>query len=788
MENNRCFGCMEEKQNHPICEHCGFDERQQNLPHQLPMGSILRGQYLIGRVLGQGGFGITYLGWDLYLQMPVAVKEFYPSSCVTRNAWETSQITCYTGPESKIYEANKARFMREGQALARFKNLQNIVQIYSFFPENNTVYLVMEYAKGHTLQQHLKRNGPMPLSQVLRILTPIMEDLQQVHEAGIVHRDISPDNIMLLDKGGAKLLDFGAVRQVEDPDQENQLSKSTEAILKQGFAPVEQYNSRGFLGPWTDVYAMCATICYCLNGKLPKIAPDRTIDDDPDHFIDILPIGEAQKAVLKRGMAIRPKDRIASMGELLGQLKQSMNPALRQKTASDQPRHSRQAAPRPAPVKPKPRKKPWWLLGVAAAAILALVLLLPKALKQPDPRSAKPPAAAPEATGAPVPVEDLVLKNFDPKGESDFAFGTSIKKQEVAAIQFLDSMEAAPDTAVDVSETGKGKVLLWAEPSHEGKQNLYIAGDGKVYFPRDCGNLFGTDSMDSGKTFNFLRTIDFSGAVDTSRMTDMSGMFSYCSSLKSLDLSSFDTSQVTDMAEMFKICSTLESLDLSSFDTSQVTDMSGMFGGCMSLKNLDFSRFNTSQVTDMGDMFWLCSRLKSLNLSSFDTSQVTNMNSMFEYCSRITSVNLSSFDTSQVTDMSGMFWYCGSLGNVDLSSFDTSRVTSMSAMFIICCILVILDLSSFDTSRVTSMECMFNSCSRLKSLDLSSFDTSQVTNTERMFNECSRLKSLDLSSFDTAQAANHMYGMFFKCDALTAGNLRTNDSRIRDQLLKDKPQ
>ena len=365
MAISRCPGCMREK-HRPVCEHCGFDEKTQNLPHQLRIGTILRGQYQIGRVLGQGGFGITYLGWDMYLNMPVAVKEYFPNGCVTRDSSVSSAVTSFSEFDPAIYAKNKERFMNEGRALARFSKLQNIVRIYSFFPENNTVYLVMEYAQGMTLKDKLHRQGLMRMDQLLPILGPIMEDLEQVHRAGTIHRDISPDNIMLMDNGNVKLLDFGAVRDVENPDQEAQLSKSTEAILKQGFAPLEQYNARGSLGPWTDVYALCATICYCLNGRVPPYAPDRAMSDRPDAFIDALPLQPPLKEVLRRGMALRPKDRTASVGELLRQLHDPMS-------------LPRSGAPvrKPEPVPaPQPRKSHRGLIAGSLAALFLVGGLL----------------------------------------------------------------------------------------------------------------------------------------------------------------------------------------------------------------------------------------------------------------------------------------------------------------------------------------------------------------------------------------------------------------------------
>ena len=181
--------------------------------------------------------------------------------------------------------------------------------------------------------------------------------------------------------------------------------------------------------------------------------------------------------------------------------------------------------------------------------------------------------------------------------------------------------------------------------------------------------------------------------------------------IKKIILDNYDTSSVTDMSGMFFGCSSLKSLDLSGFDTSSVTDMRCLFSGCSSLKSLDLSCFDTSAVTNMMCMFSGCSSLKSLDLSCFDTSSVTNMRAMFSGCSSLSSLDLSSFDTSSVTDMMWMFSGCSSLVSLDLSGFDTSSVTDMRSMFYGCSSLSSLDLSCFDTSSVTNMMCMFDGCS-----------------------------------------------------------------------------
>lgn len=322
MEEKRCYGCMNLKSNQSVCEHCGYDENMKNEIHQLPAGTVLKEQYMIGRVLGQGGFGITYLGWDMYLDIPVAIKEYFPSGSVMRETAVTMDVVSYSGDVGVRFRNNKERFLREAKMLARFSQVPEIVQIRNFFLANNTAYIVMEYVNGITLKQYVKeRGGKLSAKDTLELVEPVIKALAKVHKSGLIHRDISPDNIMMLPEGRIKLLDFGAVRDVGDADVNRPLTKSTEAILKQGYAPIEQYQNRGSLGPWTDVYSLCATIYYCLTGEVPPDAPERLLGDDELDFAQAdSRLSEHQAAVLKQGMELRAQERIASMEDLYNQL------------------------------------------------------------------------------------------------------------------------------------------------------------------------------------------------------------------------------------------------------------------------------------------------------------------------------------------------------------------------------------------------------------------------------------------------------------------------------------
>ena len=347
----RCLGCMKMKENRPVCEHCGYNENVPNYPHQLPIGTVLQNRYTVGKVLGQGGFGITYIGWDNSLDTPVAVKEYYPASLVNRDCHYTREVFCNGEGAEGLFAHNRERFLKEAKILAKLQNVPGIVRVQNLFGENNTAYIVMEYVEGIDLKHYIRlQNRVLTVQEAFAVLRPVMYALSKVHEAELVHRDISPDNIMIQKDGSAKLLDFGAAREVADAEVNKELPQSTEAILKHGFAPMEQYQRRGTLGPWTDVYALCATLYYCLTGKVPADAPERIMGSDNVNWRQIPGLTEQQIQTLEKGLALLPENRIRTMREL--------HAGLFGQTATGFTQVQKEE-PKPEPEKkPEPKKKP----------------------------------------------------------------------------------------------------------------------------------------------------------------------------------------------------------------------------------------------------------------------------------------------------------------------------------------------------------------------------------------------------------------------------------------------
>ena len=293
------------------CPACGFSEKD-FVPekHHLQPHTILKGQYLVGCALGEGGFGITYIGYDLKLDGKVAVKEYYPSGAANRSMSLTVLPT--TEVKGNPFEIGKDRFLKEAKTLSEFVGEGNIVALRDYFEENGTAYIVMEYLEGEDLSHYAKKHGVFGLDEALDLLEPAMLALDKVHKKGLIHRDISTSNIMVLSDGRVKVLDFGSAR-LQNASGELSLS----IMLKPGYAPMEQYRTHGKQGTWTDVYAMSATIYKLITGKTPPPSTDRILDDTIELPSSLgVKITPEQEAALMRGLALRVPDRTQTMAEL----------------------------------------------------------------------------------------------------------------------------------------------------------------------------------------------------------------------------------------------------------------------------------------------------------------------------------------------------------------------------------------------------------------------------------------------------------------------------------------
>nr|VFK13946.1 MAG: Formylglycine-generating enzyme, required for sulfatase activity, contains SUMF1/FGE domain [Candidatus Kentron sp. LFY] len=308
----RCPACFQDKGNATACDHCGWKPGSPPAnPLYLPLGTALGDSYVIGKVLGHGGLGITYLAWDRELDTRIAIKEFLPDTMAGRNTRD-AQVTIHTRYEEPFRHALQ-RFREEARILARFQQHPGIVSVYRFLAANGTGYMAMEFVAGVTLRQYLEaHDNRIPWPKALGLLAPVMDTLDRIHDQGLLHRDIAPDNIYITHDGKLKLLDFGAAREVT-----GERSVTLSVVHKGGYAPEEQYRTKARQGPWTDVYALSATLYRTVTGQLPPTALDRLHDDDlrPPSALGVA-IPEDHEAVLLKGLAIHARDRWQGVGEM----------------------------------------------------------------------------------------------------------------------------------------------------------------------------------------------------------------------------------------------------------------------------------------------------------------------------------------------------------------------------------------------------------------------------------------------------------------------------------------
>ena len=305
----RCFNCME-----PVdapdaeCAKCGWDNHNRENGNAALEQTILKDQYMVGKSLGRGGFGITYVGFDLALERRVAIKEFFPIGTAYRFG-DAITVRAYTETEED-YQSGLNQALQESRTIAKLGQIPNVMQVYNVFLENGTIYMIMEYIDGVSLGEEVKRDGRLNWKDALHLMYPIMDAWEKIHEQGLIHRDISPENIIRRKKTGEPvLLDFGSARQPKE---------GLTVMLKPGYAPAEQYSRNGEQDGRVDEYALCATMYYLVTGSAPASADLRLFAKKelkrPSEYADDIP-AEFEKVLLK-GMELDSSNRYASMREL----------------------------------------------------------------------------------------------------------------------------------------------------------------------------------------------------------------------------------------------------------------------------------------------------------------------------------------------------------------------------------------------------------------------------------------------------------------------------------------
>lgn len=807
-ESRLCGNCFFEvtKGEAGFCPRCGYPLEPTSLPDALPVGSILNGRYVVGRPLGQGGFGITYKALDHKTSNVVAIKEYFPGTLCHRRT-EAQSITISTTGTNDDFYWGRERFLREAETLAGLGDLPGIVHVHEYFEENGTAYFSMDFVEGRDLKGYLKEHGGrLRWSELRGIVYPVMTALDAVHQRGIIHRDISPDNIYIKDSGEAVLLDFGAARA-----SLGERSKSISVILKPGFAPKEQYFSHGKQGPFTDVYAMGATIYRCLAGIEPPESLERseavgTGEQDPLKPIhDYVPgIDSSLEQTVLKAMSINAEDRYQTMGEFERALKSTDQKD--QTTTLPKP----VAVPLVAQAKPSSstdeksigkrvargdegRKGPMLsrraLIGIACGAGIAAVAGVAVAAlnnnSNPNPEPAPDPSDTTETSDS-IQTQNNGGISLDQAyavlySDGELVFQEGEGTEDGREVLHADAVDTSAPWWIGTYKTtltiGEGPTITgdWYDKVNKVSSSTQVKASGSLSrLFTCCTNLTDLSGLSSW---------------DMSAVSDISGMFQGCFALADLSpLSSWDVSSVQDMTYLFNADSALSDVSpLSSWDMSKCKTMKGIFAGCTSIRTVsDLGSWDVSSATTLGELFKNCSVLTDISgLSSWDVSLVSDMSSIFFGCESLKDITaLAPWNVSSVAQMSNVFGSCRFQDVAPLASWDVSNVTSTHGLFDECASLADLSgLASWKLNANNDMQSMFSGCTALRDLSpLSSWDVSSVTLMGGLFRGCSALGNLNgLTSWNVSSVTS-MQSMFESCTALTdvSGIAGWNVSAVTD--------
>lgn len=349
MASELCMNCFSVKGSYEVCPYCGYVEgTPPKQPHYLTPGTLLK-NLIVGTVIGVGGFGITYKCYDTTLGIIKAVKEFYIVGLVNRAPGER-RVGLLSGDKAEQYKERLKRFHMEAQSVAQFGKAKDIVNVYDYFEENGTAYMVMEYIDGVLLKDYLEKQGPMEPEVALGAIMPIIEAVKKIHSKGIIHRDVSPDNIFIANEESIKLFDFGAAQL-----NETKTGMAAEPVIKVGYSPLEQYRNTNRQGFYTDVYAVGAILYQMLTGVLPIESTEREFKDrlKSPKEVGVKVSANVDRAVME-ALAVRPELRFQGI--------QQFQDALLNKRIAEYPKERLR----------KKKRKHYAIIGLSATLAVAV--------------------------------------------------------------------------------------------------------------------------------------------------------------------------------------------------------------------------------------------------------------------------------------------------------------------------------------------------------------------------------------------------------------------------------
>lgn len=601
----RCMACKADEQE--ACPVCGFIERD-FVPekHHLPPRTILKGQYLVGCALGEGGFGITYIGWDLFLHMPVAIKEYFPSGVVIRDQGQHT-VNVFAGKDEQSFLLGRDRFFREAQKVARFDNNPGVVSVKNCFLENGTAYIIMEYISGINLGTYAaQRGGKLGFQETLQLLKTPIQTLEELHRYSTYHRDISPENLMLSKTGTVKLIDFGSAMESDSE------KKTRVLMVRSGYSPVEMYSSTGKDGPYSDVYSMAATIYKLITGVTPPAATERLNADSlvRPTMLGVKEISQEQEAALMKGMAVQLNDRYQTMAEFFHDLYgYGINDA--------------------PPSKPQPKHRTLLvLLALACVALLvgAGILLgrqggfTPAPIEQETAEPTEAITAEPTAEPTEAPTAE---PTETPAAVADAARDMPVLGAELRAFlrqNGYDAPDGQPIPAEALAKVGAVRML---------GSRLYfqlLNEDGYLDWNDELGRMWRKDGEELDEerrnqpTGNTLDLTELSGCVNLQYLNLRDVWVSNVQALENLPRVGtliLDNCGVTD--DILPVLGSLASLDSLKLDNNALTTLEGL----QALTNLQELSVACNQITSLAPIADL--PIGNLNLSGMPIASLNEL-------------------------------------------------------------------------------------------------------------------------------------------------------------------
>ena len=312
-----CYSCMQQLPDNvgDVCPHCREKlDIEYDSDMCLKPGSILQGKFIVGKLLGSGGFGNTYIGWNDLLKCKVAIKEYFPKQLSSREKNTGTVSVISDNVRQERFKIGLHNFIDEARSIANLQDVKGVVQVYTFFEENDTAYIVMEFLEGMDVKHVLKARGnSVDYEWARRVILTILYTLREVHGRGVIHRDIAPDNIFVTNEGVIKLIDFGAAKYAE-----RDIDERSAIVLKSGYAPIEQYGKRAIQGAYTDLYAVAALFYRMLTGQKPQAANERIQEDKLQTLSELgIHIPEQAELAIMTCLNIQPQFRLQSAKDFM---------------------------------------------------------------------------------------------------------------------------------------------------------------------------------------------------------------------------------------------------------------------------------------------------------------------------------------------------------------------------------------------------------------------------------------------------------------------------------------